>query len=831
LATVPQALARTGLPQFHTVIVGGDACAPELVNRWAAGRRLINAYGPTEATVVSTWSRPLAAGDGAAPPIGRPIRNTQVYVLDEGLRPVPAGMPGELYVAGGGLARGYLNRPGLTAQRFVANPFGEPGSRMYRTGDVVCWTADGELAFVGRADEQVKIRGFRVEPGEIETLLRKHPDVGEAVVIARETLSEGQSGSGLKRLVAYVVPTGDATPIPSELRAMVAGSLPDYMVPSAFVVLDSLPLSPNGKLDRRALPEPGDVTPRRGSVAPRTSNERIVTQIWAELLGMEQIGVEDDFFELGGDSILSFRALSRIRAAFGVGLSARAVFDARTVARLVELLPAALPANQDEGIRPVSRERPLPLSPGQQRLWFLDDLSSGGTEYNTGVGLRLSGTLDLDALQAALDALVSRHESLRTTFITVDGHGMQVVAAGGDMPLRAVDLSTVDSAQRDTAVQQALAEELSCPFDLRRGPLTRAVLVRLAEDDHVLMLSQHHIITDGWSVAVLVDEFTKLYAAAVRRVPATLAELSIQYLDFAGWQRERLSRPALEEHLGYWRRKLVDLRVLELSTDRPRPHLRTTSGAVYRRDLPADLVDGLARVGQQEDATLFMTLVAAVQLLLSRHTHQQDVAIGTATSGRNRTELENLVGFFVNTVVLRSEVASVRTFNEFLAEVRETVLEAFSHDEVPFDRLVEELQPERDPSRTPLVQAMVVLQNAIVRSQEIDGLRITEHALPRTSARFDLVVEFLPRDGWLNLAIEYNTDLFDASTIERMARQLHTLLAGIATNPDQPLAELPPVAGGVERHRAGGPAGSASGVVRSSSGPDAELGRRGVRRR
>ncbi|MGH8964984.1 MAG: condensation domain-containing protein, partial [Actinomycetes bacterium] len=430
-----------------------------------------------------------------------------------------------------------------------------------------------------------------------------------------------------------------------------------------------------------------------------------MAQIWAELLGMEEIGVEDDFFELGGDSILSFRALSRIRAAFGVALSARALFDARTVARLAELLPAALPAGQDEGIRPVPRELPLPLSPGQQRLWFLDDLTSGGTEYNTGVGLRLSGALDLDALPVALNALVSRHESLRSTFDTVEGRGMQVVAAGGDLPLRAVDLSTVDSAQRDAAVEQALAQELSCPFDLRRGPLTRAVLVRLADDDHVLMLSQHHIVTDGWSVAVLVDELAELYAAAVRRVPASLPQLPIQYLDFAVWQRQRLSGPALDEHLGYWKRKLADIPVLELPTDRTRPYLRTTSGAVHRRDLPADLVSGLTRVGREQDATLFMTLVAAVQLLLSRYTHQQDVAIGTATSGRNRSELENLVGFFVNTVVLRSEVNSARTFREFLTGVRETVLEAFAHDEVPFDRLVEELQPERDPGRTPLVQA------------------------------------------------------------------------------------------------------------------------------
>ncbi|MGH3903550.1 MAG: amino acid adenylation domain-containing protein, partial [Pseudonocardiaceae bacterium] len=793
LGTVPDAAVASGLPDFRTVIVGGDACPAELVDRWAPGRRMINSYGPTESTVVSTWSQPLASG--GTPPIGRPIWNTRVYVLDRALRPVPVGIPGELYVAGGGLARGYLQRPGLTAQRFVANPFGEPGSRMYRTGDVVRWRADGDLEFVGRADEQVKIRGFRVEPGEIETLLRRHPDVAEVVVIARE------DRPGVKRLVAYVVPTEGTAPAPGALRALVSGSLPEYMVPAAFVTLDELPLSPNGKLDRRALPAPTvGVAVRPGYVAPRTNTEQVVADIWAEVLGVERVGVEDNFFELGGDSIFSVRALSRIRVALGVELPARAVFDARTVAQLVKLVPAALPTDDGEQILPVPRERPMPLSPGQQRLWFLDDLTSGGAEYNTGVGLRLSGALDLDALRGALDALASRHESLRTTFDTADGRGMQMVAARGDIPLRTVDLSTMDVLERDSAVEQALAEELSCPFDLRHGPLTRAVLVRLAADDHVLLLSQHHIVTDGWSVAVLVDELAELYAAAVRRVPAELPELPVQYPDFAVWQRERLSRSTLAEHLDYWKRKLADLPVLELPTDRPRPRLRTTSGAVHRCALRADLVDGLSRVGYQQDVTLFMTLVAAVQLLLSRYTHQQDIAIGTATSGRNRRELENLVGFFVNTVVLRANVDSARTFNDFLAEVRETVLEAFSHDEVPFDRLVDELQPERDPSRTPLVQAMVVLQNAIVRSQEIGALRITEHDLPRTSARFDLVVEFVPRDGSLNLAIEYNTHLFDPSTIERMAGQLNTLLAGIASAPDRPLAELG-LLSEAERHR------------------------------
>jgi amino acid adenylation domain-containing protein/non-ribosomal peptide synthase protein (TIGR01720 family) len=812
LATVPAQVAAGGLAELRCVIVGGDACTAELVERWAPGRRMINAYGPTESTVVSTWSQPLVPG--GTPPIGQPIWNTRVYVLDRALRPVPVGVPGELYVAGSGLARGYLHRPGLTAERFVANPFGGPGARMYRTGDVVRWNADGDLEFGGRADDQVKIRGFRVEPGEIETLLRRHPGVADAAVIARE------DQPGLRRLVAYVVPaselpaggapaggapTGERAPAAGELRDLVAGSLPDYMVPSAFVLLDRLPVTPNGKLDRRALPVPvAGVPARTGYLAPRTGTERVAAEIWAEVLGVERVGVEDDFFELGGDSLLGVRALSRIRTAFGVELPARAVFDARTIARLAELLAVA-PRRAAEQITPVPREQALPLSFAQQRLWFLDNLTPGGTEYNTGVALRLSGVLDLDALRAALAGLAGRHESLRTTFHTVDGHGVQVVAERGEIPLRSVDLSSPrpgehGPAAEQAAVDQALAAELSLPFDLRSGPLTRAVLVRLAGDDHVLMLSQHHIVTDGWSVGVLVDELAELYSAAVRKAAAELAELPVQYPDFAVWQRGRLAGPALEEHLAYWRRKLADLNVLELPTDRPRPTLRTSAGAILRRDLPADLVQALTRVGQARGATLFMTLVAAVQVLLSRYSNQRDVAIGTATSGRNRAELEGLVGFFVNTVVLRSDVDRARTFGELLAEVREMVLEAFAHDEVPFDRLVEELQPERDPSRTPLVQALVVLQNVMVRPREVAGLRLTEHDLPRPSARFDLVVEFLPRDGGLNLAIEYNTGLFDVDTVERLAGHLETLLAGVAADADRVLSDLPMLSD-AERHR------------------------------
>ena len=798
LATVPAGEAADGLPDFRTVIVGGDACTEELVERWAPGRRMINSYGPTESTVVATWSEPLSPGQGT--PIGRPIWNTRVYVLDRALRPVPAGARGELYVAGQGLARGYLARPVLTAERFVANPFGVPGERMYRTGDLARWNADGQLEFLGRADDQVKIRGFRVEPGEIEAVLRRHPGVAETVVIAR------QDNPGPKQLVAYAVRAAGLPVSPAELREHAAAVLPGYLVPAAFVIMDEWPLNANGKLDRRALP-----APERGTAAgseyvpPRTEAEQAVAGIWAEVFGADRVSAEDDFFALGGDSILSFHVISRIAAAFGVQLPARSVFDVRTVARLAKLLPDPLTAEASSGrtrdrILPAPRARTLPLSAPQQRLWFLHDLTPGSTEYNTGIGLRLSGVPDIGALRRALDALACRHEALRTTFDTVNGNGVQVVADVGDIPLRIADLSVIDGGPCGAAVERVLAGELKLPYDLRRGPLTKVTLLRLAPDDHILLLSQHHIITDGWSVKVFVDELAELYSAHVHGTAVALPELPIQYPDFAVWQSEQLSGPALGEHLDYWEHKLAHLETFELPTDRPRPRLRTTAGAIVRHDLPAALVEKLARIGQDHSATLFMTLTAAVQVLLARFSGQEDIAIGTATAGRNRAELENLVGFFVNMVVLRTSVDQSRRFGELLSEVRETVLEAFAHDDAPFDRVVERLLPERDPGRTPLVDATILLQNATVKPRSAGGLRITEHDLPQPSARFDLSFEFLPRNGSLTLMVEYKTDLFDAVTAERLAGHLEVLLAGIAADPDRPVGELPLLSAD-ERHR------------------------------
>ncbi|WP_447008461.1 amino acid adenylation domain-containing protein [Saccharothrix isguenensis] len=764
------------------VWTGGDVVPAGAVRRVleaCPGLVVVDAYGPTEVTVMATahaMSDVREVPDVV--PIGRPLDDKRAYVLDDDLRPVPAGEPGELFVAGAGLARGYLNQPGLTAQWFLADPFAGPGERMYRTGDLVRRRPDGVFEFIGRADDQVKIRGFRVEVGEIESVVGRHPRTAQVAVVARE------DRPGVKRLVAYVVPTDGGPLHADELRALALRSLPDYMVPSAFVTLDRLPLNANGKLDRRALPAPGRGA-SAGRTAPRTEAEKAVAAIWADVLG-EEPGVEDDFLHLGGDSIQAIRVISRVRTAFGVDLSSRAVFEAGTVAGLAELLADRLPTDATPPIPRAPRDRALPLSPAQQRLWFLDELNPGSSEYNTGVGLRLSGALDADALRTALDGLVARHEALRTTFDTVDGQGVQVVAARGELPLRVVDLTVGP----DTALDEVLVAELTEPFDLRRGPLARAVLVRLAADDHLLLLDQHHIVTDGWSVRVLVDELVELYRAALRGAPAALPELPIQYPDFAVWQRARLADPALDGHLDHWRRELAGLDALDVPTDRPRPAVRTTSGSVHREALPAALVDRLATVGQRNGATLFMTLTAAVQVLLSTYAGRRDVAVGTATSGRDRTELENLVGFFVNTVVIRSTVDRSQTFGGFLGAVRETMLDAFAHDQVPFDRLVEELRPERDPSRTPLVQALVLLQQEVVRPTRVDGLLIAEHHLPRPAARFELLVEFWPRGDSVDVSVEYNTDLFDASTVERMTGHLRVLLDAIATDPDRPLAEL-----------------------------------------
>jgi amino acid adenylation domain-containing protein len=771
-----------------TVVVAGEACTAELVDRWSPGRRMINAYGPTESTVCATMSAPLAGA--MTPPIGRPVVNSRVYVLDGTSRPVPTGVVGELYIAGAGLARGYLHRSGLTAERFLADPFGPAGSRMYRTGDLVRWRADGQLEFLGRADHQVKIRGFRVELGEIDAALGAHPGVAHVIVIARE------DQPGVKRLVAYFVPSdGTATPTPSELRALTAQSLPDYMVPSAFVALERMPLNANGKVDRKALPEPdfGSAS-YNGYMAPRTHVEATVADIWAEVLGVERVGIQDNFFELGGDSIVSIRVISRLRAAFGVDLSPRALFTHPTVGGLAEVIaPHADKADSGTAIPVVPREGvPLPLSFAQQRLWFLDEFEPGSTEYVIPLAVRLRGELDLEALSRAMTALVARHEALRTTFEGVDGRGIQVVHPPQQVFVPLLDLAELPEQDRQAELDRVLAQESLRPFDLSEGPLLRPQLVRVSSQEHVLVLTMHHIVTDGWSGGVIMNDLGELYQAECNGVPPDLPALPVQYADFAAWQRERLSGTALDDELTYWRTQLDGVSPLELPTDRSRPAVHTQSGALLDFDISADLVARLRKLSRREGATLFMTLVAATQVLLHRWSGQNDVAVGTVVSGRGHTDLERLVGFFVNTLVLRSTVDGDQTFAAFLATIRETVLDAFAHQEVPFERVVDAVQPERDPSRPPLFQAMVVLQNTPNLAAELSGLEAEDVDTPLVNASVDLTIEFHELDNDdLYAALTYNTDLFDASTIKRMARHLQVLLERIAAEPERLISRLP----------------------------------------
>ncbi|WP_391858379.1 amino acid adenylation domain-containing protein [Streptomyces silvisoli] len=771
-----------GLRQVWT---GGDVVPAAAVRRVLTacpGLTVVDGYGPTETTTFATC-HPLtdAAAVPDTVPIGHPLDDVRIHVLDSRMRPVPPGCAGELFVAGEGVARGYLGRPGDSAARFLADPFGPPGGRMYRTGDLARRRPDGTVEFLGRVDDQVKIRGFRVEPGEVEAALAAHPDVADVTVVARE------DRPGARHLVAYVVgPAGQDT---EQLRAFARRTLPDYLVPSAFVALAALPLSGNGKVDRTALPAPRT---RAARVEPRTETERRAAEVFAEVLGVEPPGAEDDFFRLGGDSILSIRLASRLSEAFGTDLSPRAVFTHPTPAALAALLAEGRTGDASgPALVPVPRGATAPMSYAQQRLWFLAEFAPDSAEYVTALALRLRGELDTRALTAALRALVARHESLRTTFDTVDGHGVQIVHPPQEVPLPLHDLSELPAADRAERLERLLAAERAQPFDLRRGPLLRAGVVRLADDDHVLTLTLHHIVTDGWSTSVLTGDLAHLYRAELGAETGQLPPLPVQYADYAHWQRATVGAGS-DRQLAYWKEQLAGTEPLELPTDRPRPAVRTGHGASTRLVLPPRTARRLAQVARDHGATLFTVLVAAAQTYLARLSGGRDIAVGTVTSGRERAETQNLIGFFVNTLVLRSRVEPRRHFPEFLAEVRQTVLDAFAAQDLPFERVVDEVQPVRDTSRTPLFQVMVVLQNTPAAHLDLPGLDVCDIESDLRHAPFDLAMEFAEAEsGALHGLLTYNTDLFDPATAERMADQLGTLLAAVAQDPDRPLGTLP----------------------------------------
>ncbi|MFY0563639.1 amino acid adenylation domain-containing protein [Archangium lansingense] len=796
--TVLAMLPAGELGSLTTVISAGETCPPEVVARWATGsRRFINAYGPTETTVCATLTE--CSANGQPPPIGRPLANTRAYVLDGSLRPVPTGVPGELYVGGLGIARGYLNRPELTAERFLPDPFGPSGTRMYRTGDQVRWRADGQLEFLGRVDFQVKVRGFRIEPGEIEAVLAQHPSVRQSVVLARE------DKPGDKQLVAYVVPIsplppgegrGEGISSPglnlADLRAFLQRKLPEYLVPTAFVPMETLPLNTSGKVDRKALPAPeGANLARRPYIAPGDDVERKLAELWSKLLGVEKVGAEDHFFELGGHSLLATQVASRIRATFGVELPLRAVFEAPTLSALATRIRAAS-GSSTPPLRPAPRNGPQPLSFAQQRLWFLHELHPTSAAYNLPAALRLEGELDAEALRLSFEHLVRRHESLRTTFSPNQGDTLQVIHPASRWALPVMDLSALPEGNRHAEALRLAEREALRPFDLTTGPLLRTTLLRLGEREHLLLVTQHHIVSDGWSIGVLVREVAALYEALRAGHEPRLPALPVQYADYAVWQRQWLKGEPLQEQVKWWKKHLAGApHALELPTDRPRPPVQSSQGASLPVHLPPALTEPLRALCQHEGATPFMGLLATFQLLLSRHSGQEDVLVGTPIANRTQGETEPLIGFFVNTLAMRTRVRGHESFRSLLAQVRTSTLSAFEHQHLPFEKLVEELHPPRDLSRTPIVQVLFALQNAPASELRLPGL--TLHTLPieSVSSKYDLELYLSEAPDGLRGSFVYNTDLFERTTVERLASHLQVLVEALTTQPDAPVSALP----------------------------------------
>jgi amino acid adenylation domain-containing protein len=779
-------------------IIGGEQLTAEHVAAWrehAPETELVNEYGPTETVVGCCIYRVPEDGPVAGPiPIGRPIAGARLYVLNRALEPVPAGIAGELYIGGVGVARGYLHRPRLTAERFVPDPFGnEPGARLYRTGDLARWRPDGNLEYLGRVDHQVKIRGYRVEPGEVEDALVQHPSVREAAVVAHEY------GPDDRRLVAYIIAPPDAeAPSAADLRQYLGGSLPEPMIPSAFVVLESLPLTPNGKVDRAALPAPG----RDRSVAevafvpPRGPVEDQLAGIWSAVLGVDRVGASDDFFDLGGHSLLATQVVSRIRDAFGVSLPLGEFFETPTIAGVARWIEERRHAEAGPGLpplRPIGPEGPIPASFSQQSLWFLDQLSPGQPTFNITLAGRIRGPLDRGVLERSFAEIMRRHATLRTTFDSNDGHPIQVVASEVELPLSTIDLRTLDEPAREAEAGRLAAQDYRRPFDLARGPLARVMVLVLGDDDHAILLTMHHIISDGWSLGVAAREVVALYDAFSRSDPSPLDPLPIQYTDYALWQRRVLESEAGESLVDYWSRQLAGVTPLELPTDRPRPPIRTARGDSYPLAIPSELTRSLHALCQRAGVTPYMALLAAFQTLLHRYSGQDDIVVGSPIANRNRSEVEGLIGYFVNMLALRADLSGDPSFLQLLHRVRDAALSAYEHQDLPLEKVIEAVRPPRDPSRTAIFQVMFVLQNNQVPDLSHPSLTLEDLELDEGTgtAKFDLTLALGESDEGFIGGFEYNTDLFDRATIVRMTNHFQVLLGGILDDPDWRLSALP----------------------------------------
>ena len=791
------ALLGTGgvaLPR-RLLMVGGEAFPRDLLERLevpAGGCTVLNHYGPTETTVgVLTYAAGPAAAEAEGPatlPLGRPLAGARVVLLDRALRPVPPGTAGELYIGGPAVARGYLGRPALTAERFLPDPFGgDPGQRLYRTGDLARHLPDGKLLFLGRLDHQVKIRGFRVELGEVESVLGSHPGVAWAVAMVREDLP------GDRRLVVYWVPELDAPAAEPDLWRHLRDNLPEHMLPGTLVALEDLPRTPQGKVDRRALPvPPAPATGGADAGDARTPVEQSLERLWAQMLGRQRVGVEESFFELGGHSLLATQVMSRVRRLFGVELPLRVLFETPTVAALARAVEGARRAGRSmeaPPLVPVPRHGPLPLSFSQQQLWVLDQMEPGRAHYNIPFAVKLGGLLHPAALAAALGEIARRHETLRTTFAILEGEPVQVIRPPAAVPLSLADLSALPPEPRRSEARRLALAEAKTPFDLGRGPLLRATLLRLAAEEHLVLLTLHHIVSDGWSSGILVRELAALYCALAQGEPAQLPELPVQYADFAVWQRRWLEGEPLDAQLAYWRRQLAALPVLHLPTDRPRPPFQTFRGRRRPVELPAETVRALRELAVQEGTTLFVPLLSGLAALCHQISGQDDIPIGTDVANRTRQEVEGLIGFFVNQLVMRVDLAGDPTFRELLRRTKEMTLAAWTHQDLPFERLVA-LQPERDPSRSPLFQVKLVLQNNTAEPLKLPGLGLGVLDLDIGSAKYDLLLNLLDGEGGVQGTLEHSADLFEADTVERWLDRFHRILQGAATRPDDRLSAI-----------------------------------------
>ena len=774
---------------LRMIFTGGDAVPPDLITE--ARETFANAaikvlYGPTEATIICASFAAGASKEVAGHMIGRPLPNVRMRVYDAHRNLVPVGVAGELYLGGGGIAPGYLNRDDLTSERFIEID----GARYYRTGDRARYLADGNLEFLGRIDQQVKIRGFRIELSEIEVALTEHSSVLETLVLARA------DERNEKRLVAYIVSDREHPPSIGELHSHVRERLPEYMIPSYFVMLDAIPLTPNGKIDRHALPAPELSRPDLDGafVAPRSQVEEMVAQVWSDALLIDQVGVHDNFFTLGGHSLLGTTIVTRLRQVFNVELPLRTIFEGPTVSQLSEKIEAAQRAGRNlsmPALVRVSREQALPLSFAQERLWFNDQLMPGGNSaYNVQLAVRLQGRLHVDVLEQVLNKLVRRHESLRTNFTTVAGRPVQVVAPELKIALTLQSVSDVPEDQREAEVLRLATAVTQQPFDLSSDSLLRPFLFRFNDESHVLVLVIHHIVCDGWSMGVLIQELAALYETCREGREPALAELPIQYADYAKWQRDWLEGELLEKHLAYWRQALANVRELQLKTDRTRPAIQSFRGAHRPFTIPADLSASLRKLSKRKDVTLYMIMLGAFKALLHYYSQSEDIVVGTDVANRSRVETEGLIGFLANQLVLRTNLAGDPTFTEIISRVREVSLEAFVHQDAPFEEVVRAISPERNVNRNPLFQIMFGFSNTPRPVLTLPELTISGMEIEKGSAVFDLSLYLTDTPQGINGMLRYSTDLFESATIERMREQYETLLAHVVANPDARLSAL-----------------------------------------